>query len=141
MTAVIDAAPVVAAADARDPRRSHVERALRDEPGVLILPQPVAAEVDYLLGRRLGQRSRRLFLSDLAAGRFLCAGLEREDLMHVAELDRRYEGLSLGLADLSVIVLARRFSTTRVVTFDERHFRAVRPLRGDSFTLLPGDEL
>jgi hypothetical protein len=36
-------------------------------------------------------------------------------------------------------VLADRHDTTRLLTFDERRFRAVAPLRGDAFTLLPAD--
>jgi hypothetical protein len=46
---------------------------------------------------------------------------------------------SRGLADLSVVILAHRFRTRRLLTFDERDFRAVTPLSGGSFTLLPHD--
>jgi hypothetical protein len=46
----------------------------------------------------------------------------------------------LGLADLSVVVLARHFRTRRLLTFDERHFRALRPVAGRAFTLLPADQ-
>ena len=56
-----------------------------------------------------------------------------------AELDEKYADLELGLADASVIILARRFRTRRLLTFDERGFRAVKPLQGGSFTLLPRD--
>lgn len=139
MTAIVDAAPVVAAADARDPMQPTIEALLRDEPDPLVLPAPVSAEVDYLLGRRLGPKPRRRFLSDLASGRFVVPALELEEYELAAELDRRYASLDLGLADLSVVVLARRFETTRIVTFDERDFRAVTPLQGGSFTLLPAD--
>jgi uncharacterized protein len=45
----------------------------------------------------------------------------------------------VGLADLSVVVLAHRFRTRRLLTFDERDFRAVKPLAGGSFVLLPRD--
>ena len=51
----------------------------------------------------------------------------------------RYADLDVGLADLSVVILAHRFRTTRVVTFDERHFRAIQPLGDGSFILLPVD--
>jgi predicted nucleic acid-binding protein len=57
----------------------------------------------------------------------------------VARLDEQYADLDLGLADLSVVVLAHRFRTTRLLTFDERDFRAVTPLAGGSFTLIPRD--
>jgi hypothetical protein len=43
---------------------------LRAEPGSLIVPATVTAEVDYLLGKRFGSAARRAFLSDLAARRY-----------------------------------------------------------------------
>jgi hypothetical protein len=38
-----------------------------------------------------------------------------------------------------VIAIARRYETSRIVSFDERHFRAVTPLQGGAFTILPYD--
>lgn len=111
-----------------------------EEEGALVVPAPVTVEVDYLLGKRLGQASRAAFLEDLAAGRFVVDCLSPEDHAQAAALDRRYGEFGLGLADLSVVVAAGRFETRRVATFDERHFRAVRPLQGGSFSVLPADE-
>jgi len=54
-------------------------------------------------------------------------------------LERLYSDLGPGLSDLSIVVLADRLETTRIATFDERPFRALRPLSGGSFTLLPLD--
>lgn len=139
MTLVVDAAPIVAVADRRDPMRSRIERLLRDEVGELVVPAPVTAEVDYLLGRRLGRTARLRFLQDVAAGRFTMAGLDAADHAIVMDLERRYADLDAGLADLSTVVLAERYGTRRILTFDERHFRALRPLRGGRFTVLPAD--
>lgn len=47
--------------------------------------------------------------------------------------------LSLGLADCALVALAARYRTTQLLSFDERHFRAVAPLTGDTFTILPAD--
>lgn len=41
------------------------------------------------------------------------------------------------LDDADAVVLAARLRTRRILTFDERHFRAVRPLQGGLFELLP----
>ncbi|MBI2169562.1 MAG: PIN domain-containing protein [Actinobacteria bacterium] len=139
MTLVVDAAPLVALADRRDRFQSDVERLLRDEPGELVVPAPVTAEVDYLLGRRIGSDARRAFLHDLSTGRFTVACLDQEDHGTVVDLERRYADLDVGLADISVVVVAHRLGTRRIVTFDERHFRALRPLSGGRFTLLPLD--
>lgn len=139
MTLILDAAPLVALADAREPHLQALLKIRDEEEGSLVLPAPVAAEVDYLLGVRYGEAARRAFLSDLAARRYDVACLEAGDYRTVAELDARYADLGLGLADCSILVLAERFGTRRLLSFDERHFRTVVPLHGGSFQLLPAD--
>ena len=79
MTLVLDTAPLVAVADRRDRMRPKVEALLREESGDLVIPAPIAAEVDYLLGRRLGRAARLAFIADLAAGRFTVACLDADD--------------------------------------------------------------
>ena len=139
MTLLIDTGPVVALADAQDPRREEILEVLQSEPGALIIPAPATAEIDYLLGQRFGPTARRAFLGDLAAGRFVTACLERDDYVNVVELETRYADHSLGLVDCSLLVLADRLKTTRLLTFDERHFRATTTLSGQTLTLLPAD--
>jgi predicted nucleic acid-binding protein len=62
-------------------------------------------------------------------------GLENE----ASEVAERYAEIGLGLVDASLVVLAARLETNRIATFDERHFRAVEPLAGGRFELLPAD--
>lgn len=65
--------------------------------------------------------------------------LAPDDHATVLDLERRYANLAPGLADLSVPILADRFGTERIAAFDQRHFRAIRPLSSPAaFTLLPG---
>ena len=139
MTLVVDAAPLVALADIREPRRREILELLEAERGSLFIPAPVTAEIDYLLGQRFGPPARRAFLEDLGARRYESPGLDGRDYEAALDLDRRYADLNLGLADLSVAVIADKLGTRRLLTFDERHFRVVRPLQGGTFTLLPAD--
>jgi uncharacterized protein len=139
VTLIVDAAPLVALADVADRMREPVAAALASEPGPLVVPAPVTAEVDYLLGVRHGEVARRRFLADLAAGRFSVGCLEGDEYARAAEIDLAYADLGLGLADCSLVVLAERHRTTRILSFDERHLRAVAPAGGGSFTLLPAD--
>ena len=139
MTLVVDAAPLIALGDLADPLRPLARRVLQDESGQLVLPAPVAAEVDYLVHKRGGRAARRAFLRDLAEGKYLVASPEPADYKVVYEYNQQYADLDVGLADLSVVVLAHRFKTRRILTFDQRHFRALRPLEGGSFVLLPYD--
>jgi uncharacterized protein len=137
VTLLVDAAPLVALADRRDPLRHAVREVLEAERGALVIAAPVTAEADYLLGQRIGQSARLAFLEDLAAGRFAVECLEPDEYAGVTRLERNYLDLDLGLADCATVLLAARLRTRRVLTFDERHFRAVRPLQGGAFELLP----
>lgn len=139
MTLIVDAAPIVAMSDPSEPLRSAILRILRDEPGTLAMPAPVTAETDYLLGTRFGRPARSAFLRDLSAARFAVACLELEDYETIQTLERQYADLDLGLADCAIVVLAERFRTNRLLSFDERHFRAVTPLQGGAFEILPAD--
>ena len=140
MTLIADAAPLIAVAERRDPRQQAIDRLLAHEPGEVIVPAPVSAEVDYLLGERLGRRARRAFLEDIAAGRFRVVCLNEAEYDIALRYDEQYADLDVGLADLSVVLLAHRFKTHRLLTFDERHFRTLRALDGNRFTLLPQDD-
>jgi uncharacterized protein len=122
-----------------DPDFQVVRSVLREEPGQLVIPAPVSAEADHMIRTRLGAMAERGFLAELAGGRFLVAGLTGDEHETALRVHDQYLDLDLGLADLSVIVLAARFKTDRLLTFDQRDFRPVQPLTGGHFTLLPGD--
>lgn len=137
---IVDTGPVLAQLKPQEANARAAARILTAERSVPVLPLPVAAELDYLLNARGGARANSQLLKDLAAGRFIVPGLEAGDFMTAAALNEQYRDLDVGLTDLSIIIIAARFRTTRILTFDQRHFRAMRPLQGGVFTLLPYDE-
>lgn len=140
MRLIVDAAPIVAQAERQHANRESARRVLVTESDVPVLSPVVAAEIDYFLQRRAGPGGNRPFLRDLAAGRYEVACLEPSDYQTIVMLDERYRDLSPGLADLSIVVLAARYRTNRILTFDQRHFRRIEPLQGGAFTLLPFDD-
>ena len=143
MTIIIDASPIIGLVDKDDRRRWRVADLLASHAGRLIIPAPVTAEIDYLLEARAGKGANLPFLEDLASGAFEVQCLVPEEYSDVVALQRKYLGFApgladLSLADLSIVVLARRFNTRRILTFDERHFRAMTRLQGGEFEILPG---
>jgi predicted nucleic acid-binding protein len=136
---LVDAGALYAQADRADPHHADVIDILQAERGPLITSAICVAEADYLILTRLGIEVELAFLEDLAEGTFQMECLTRTELGTALRLARRYEDLELGLADASLVVLAQRFHTRRLVTFDERDFRSVVPLQGGAFTLLPAD--
>jgi len=88
---------------------------------------------------RLGITVELAFLDDLADGTYRVECLNQAELKVARNLARKYRSLRLGLADCSLAVLAQRYQTRRILTFDERAFRRVVPLQGGVFTVLPAD--
>lgn len=136
---IVDAGALYAQADADEPQHGSIAEVLRAERGALVTSQVVVAEADYLILRRLGVDVELAFLDDLAAGTYIVDSLTQPELASARDVASRYRDLELGLADASLVVLAARWETRRILTLDERAFRAVTPLQGGSFTLLPAD--
>ena len=139
MALIVDAGALYARADAEEPRHEAVARVLVAEREALVTTELVVAEADYLILTRLGVGVELAFLEDLAMGTYIVECLTREELRTAREVVERYRDLRLGLADASLVVLAHRHGTRRILTFDERAFRSVAPLQGGSFTVLPAD--
>lgn len=139
MALIVDAGALYAQADRNEPQHEAVARLLREEPEPLVTTELAVAEADFLILDRLGIQVEFAFLDDLAEGTYRVECLSQGELRLARNLARRYRSLKLGLADCSLVVLAQRYRTRRILTFDERAFRHVAPLQGGSFTVLPAD--
>jgi predicted nucleic acid-binding protein len=136
---LLDAGALYAQADRADPHHAAVVEILQAEREPLVTSAVAVAEADDLILTRLGVDVELAFLEDLAEGTFLVECLSRPELATALAVARRHRDLAIGLADASLVVLAQRFRTRRLLTFDERAFRNVAPLQGGTFTLLPAD--
>jgi uncharacterized protein len=139
MALVADSGAIYALYDSRDRHHAAVARAVKNETGSIIVPMAILAEIDYLLRVRLGNRAVARFLEGIVVGAFILEPFTIQDLTRCRALLDIYEDLDLGLADASVIAAAERRGLDRILTIDERDFRAVRRVDGRPFTLLPAD--
>jgi len=136
---ICDTSGLVALADAADPEHLRMVAAVGGVPYPWQVSPFVLAEADYLCRRRIGAEATRRLLADVAAGVFSLAVMTGSDVGICRSIDARYGALGLGLTDASLVVLAERYGTRDLLTLDERHFRAVTPLQGGAFRLLPAD--
>ena len=130
MALLLDAGALYAQADRADPHHAAVAEILRTEREPLITSALAIAEADYLILTRLGIEVELAFVEDLAEGTFIVECLNRPDLRVALGVVQRYRDLAIGLADASLVVLAQRFRTRRLLTFNERAFRAEAPFQG-----------
>jgi predicted nucleic acid-binding protein len=136
---ICDASGLMAAYGRDQKDEEAVLRLLRGQAEPLVLSPFVLAELDYLVTSRAGVGAELKVLEDVANGIYRLAEFTSRDVALAAEVVSQYKDLSVGLADASIVVLAERYNTTRVLTLDQRHFRAMKPLHAASFTLLPAD--
>lgn len=133
--AILDAGPLVAAADAHDPNHHAAAGALRRPDLDLVIPALVVAEASYLVGARIGAMAEVAFVRQLR--RFGIEPPIDDDWPSIADLVERYADFPLGTTDAATIVLADRLGTDVIVTLDRRHFGEARSPQGRHFRLLP----
>ena len=136
---VLDTSGLLAALDAEQRHHEPAREVLAADPGPLLLSPFVLAELDYLLMDRVGPRAELALLEEVAGGAYDLVPFSVDEVAAAAQLVGRYRELRIGLTDASIAVIAAAAKTTRLLTLDERHFRALRPLWGEAFTLLPAD--
>jgi len=139
VTLVCDTSGLLAALDHDDPDHSACAAVLLEHPGLFVLSPLVLAELAHLVRTRLGAGAARTMADDVANGAYELAALTASDVRKAVAVDRAYVDLGVGLADASSVVVAARHATLEILTLDHRHFRALVPLQGGAFRLLPAD--
>ncbi|MBF8188308.1 PIN domain-containing protein [Nonomuraea sp. K274] len=136
---VLDTSGLLAAIDPDQPQHKEARETLLSERGPLLLSPYVLAETDYMIVKLAGVRREMLFLNDVSSGTYDMVPMTTDDVRRAVTIVDRYRDMAIGLTDASVVLVAARYATTRVLTLDHRHFRAMKPLWGDAFTVLPAD--
>lgn len=136
MTVVLDTSLVLALYDADDDFHQEAASWLADLDEELVTTPLTIAELDHHLGRMpAGQAA---LYDDLERGAYAVRWWA-DALTESLSIARRRP--DVGLADASLVALAARVRTTRIATFDHRHFRTLTDADGSSFRLLPADRI
>jgi predicted nucleic acid-binding protein len=136
---VVDTSFVYALLDRRDTRHATALSWYESTKDTFVTTPLVLAETDYLTRSRGTAQATAAFRRDLAAGVWgvdWWPGAASE----AAGIADRYAAVGVSLTDASLVALADRVGTSAVATFDERHFRVLRPAgREPAFIILPAD--
>lgn len=136
---LLDSGGLFAALNRAEPAYEAARSALEREAEPHVLSPFVLAELDYLLSTQGGPETELSVLEDVARGAYVLAPFDAADVGAAAEVVDRYRDQNIGLADASIVVLAGRYATNRVLSLDLRHFRTLRTPDGKPFTILPAD--
>lgn len=138
---VVDTGALYAVVDSAEPAHETFTEFLAASTEGLVTTPLVLAELDHLLATRLGEKVRSQAMLRLAAGAVSLSPLDAAAFARAAHVADQYADMRVGLTDASLMVAAAQRRTTRLLTLDHQHFRALRPLDGggDAYTLLPAD--
>jgi hypothetical protein len=134
---IVDTSALLAYFDTDEPDHAAVTTVVETATEPLVVSPYVVAELDYMVGSRLGVSAELAVLRELAGGAWDLATFGTEDLAQAHAVVERYVDQSIGLADASIVILAARYQTHSIATLDRRHFGVVRPIDGGSFKILP----
>lgn len=135
---VLDTGGLYALLDSSDDYHERAHAAVDDYHGPLLLSPLVLTETERLVGNRLGRPSQTAFLGDVVDRVYRLIPFGDEEMALATDLVKTYAHMNVGLPDASVAVTAARFQTVDLLSIDQ-HFRAIGPLWGSAFRLLPLD--
>jgi uncharacterized protein len=136
---ILDTGGLYAALDENEKLHQRYAHALAAAKPPRLVSPFVLAELDYLIGARIGQDAQLALLDEVVRGAYQLEPFDSGDIQRATKVMERYADLQIGLSDASVVVLAHRHRTLDLLTTDERHFRAMRGAGGKPFCLLPFD--
>jgi predicted nucleic acid-binding protein len=137
MALVLDAGPLIALLDRKDPQHDRCLEAIAVVDEDLVVPALTLVEIDYALRKVGAIEAWRTFVGEVDSGAYRLHMPDEPELLRAAELEVTYASLGLGLVDASVIAACETLGETKVATLDHRHFSVVRPRHCDALTLLP----
>lgn len=136
---LVDTSAALQLASSTAQRHEDVLRVVAELDGPFLISPFVLAELDYMLIERHGQDKQLALLSQVVEGAYELAEFGRVDVEAACGVMKTYADLRVGLADASIVVLAHRHATLDLLSFDHRHFRAMRGPGSRPFRLLPDD--
>ena len=123
---IVDSGTFLALANPRDKHHQRARSVLSGVREPLITTTPVLTETSHLLLARLGTEALLRFVASWANGAFNVFELSSEHATRIGALMKKYANLPMDLADASLVILAEALGHGRILSTDQRDFRAYR---------------
>jgi uncharacterized protein len=116
----------LALANQRDHYHQPARQALAELSEGLITTWPVLTETCHLLASRLRPEAAIRFVRSARDGAFEIFAVEAAHFARIEVLMHKYRDLPMDLADASLVLLAEKLGSGRILSTDQRDFRTYR---------------
>lgn len=103
MALICDTGPIYSSVDRNDADHERSRQLLDAVAEQLIIPAPVAVEVDYWIHTYLSPSVLVAFLDDIAGGSYVVEELLPQDYCRIRDLCERYADADIGFVDAAVL--------------------------------------
>jgi uncharacterized protein len=123
---IVDSGFILALLDQRDAWHGRAKAFASSAEEGWITTWPVITESAYLLLTALGPKFAAGLMDDVATGGLRVWEIAAPQVKQLPVLMRKYADLPMDLADASLVLLAEHLDSGRILSTDERDFRAYR---------------
>ena len=136
MQVLLDTSAILALSD----KRHHLHKAIKNlvlkKEDIYIIPSTVIVEVCQLLKYRFGCMVEIKFLDEINQSNFIMETIQLADFSRIMEILVKYMDLHVGYVDASIVAVAERLGTNKILTLDKKHFNVLIPSGFAYFELL-----
>jgi len=136
MQVLLDTSAIISLTDRSHHLNREIESIATDEKNLCIIPSTVVVEVCQLLKLRFGAEYEIKFIKEIQKSSFIMESVEFPDFKRIIEILEKYQDLNAGFVDASIVAIAERLGTNKLVTLDKKHFSALIPSGFQFFDLL-----
>jgi uncharacterized protein len=133
---LMDTSAIISMIDRGNKMHNKIKELVLKEENLYIIPSTVVVEVCQLLKYRFGGKFEINFLNEILNTSLIMEILKFEDISRILEILSKYEDLNIGFVDGSIVAIAERLGTNKLLTLDKKHFSAIIPSGFKYFDIL-----
>jgi len=133
---ILDTSAIISLSDKSHHLNEEIKNLVLKKENLCIIPSTVAVEVCQLLKYGFGSSYEIKFLEEISKSSFIMETIQLSDVSRVIEILTKYEDFNIGYVDGSIVAVAERLGTNKILTLDKKHFSVLIPSGFEYFDIL-----